>query len=117
VAEGPIAVPTVLTLDPHTGAVLSDWGRSFFYMPHGVTIDADDDVWLTDVALHQVFKVRVPGSASQQIPCVLIQSKGSLPRSQNPATGAYPQPLHILPNCFFKIHFNIILTSATKSST
>lgn len=25
-------------------------------MPHGLTVDADGNIWLTDVALHQVFK-------------------------------------------------------------
>lgn len=25
-------------------------------MPHGLTVDVDGNVWLTDVALHQVFK-------------------------------------------------------------
>lgn len=25
-------------------------------MPHGITVDAVGNVWLTDVALHQVFK-------------------------------------------------------------
>jgi len=25
-----------------------------FYLPHGITIDKDDNIWLTDVALHQV---------------------------------------------------------------
>ncbi|KDR10480.1 peptidyl-alpha-hydroxyglycine alpha-amidating lyase 2-like [Zootermopsis nevadensis] len=60
VAEGPIAVSTVLTLEPETGAVIGDWGRNLFYMPHGITLNAEDNVWLTDVALHQVFKFR-PG--------------------------------------------------------
>ncbi len=27
-----------------------------FYMPHGLHVDHEDNVWLTDVALHQVFK-------------------------------------------------------------
>ena len=27
-----------------------------FYMPHGLTIDIHDNIWLTDVAMHQVFK-------------------------------------------------------------
>lgn len=27
-----------------------------FYLPHGLTVDADNNVWVTDVALHQVFK-------------------------------------------------------------
>ncbi|PSN45830.1 Peptidyl-alpha-hydroxyglycine alpha-amidating lyase 2 [Blattella germanica] len=56
VAEGPIAVSTVLTLDPDSGAVLSDWGSNLFFMPHGLAIDSRDNTWLTDVALHQVFK-------------------------------------------------------------
>lgn len=29
---------------------------SRFYLPHGVTIDKEENIWLTDVALHQVFK-------------------------------------------------------------
>lgn len=31
-------------------------GANQFYMPHGVTVDSDGFVWLTDVGLHQVFK-------------------------------------------------------------
>jgi peptidylamidoglycolate lyase len=30
-------------------------------MPHGLTIDHDDNVWLTDVGLHQVFKFSAQG--------------------------------------------------------
>ena len=26
-----------------------------FYMPHGLTIDSNKNIWLTDVGLHQVF--------------------------------------------------------------
>jgi peptidylamidoglycolate lyase len=59
-AEGPIAVTTVLTLDPASGAVVSDWGSNLFYMPHGITLDAEDNIWVTDVALHQVLKVGKP---------------------------------------------------------
>ncbi|GFG28803.1 hypothetical protein Cfor_03029 [Coptotermes formosanus] len=62
-AEGPIAVTTVLTLDPASGAVVSDWGSNLFYMPHGITLDAEDNIWVTDVALHQVLKVVPHGLA------------------------------------------------------
>lgn len=31
-------------------------------MPHGLTIDHEDNVWITDVALHQVFKFGPRGS-------------------------------------------------------
>lgn len=27
-----------------------------FFMPHGITVDHENNVWLTDVGLHQVFK-------------------------------------------------------------
>lgn len=54
---GPIPENTVLTLDPQTGEVLGQWGSDLFYMPHGLTIDRHDNLWVTDVALHQAFKV------------------------------------------------------------
>ena len=27
-----------------------------FYLPHGLTVDKQGNVWVTDVALHQVFR-------------------------------------------------------------
>ncbi|XP_050433416.1 peptidyl-alpha-hydroxyglycine alpha-amidating lyase 2-like [Adelges cooleyi] len=56
VQEGPILTNTIVTLNPKTGDVLSSWGAGFFYMPHGITIDHQGNVWVTDVAMHQVFK-------------------------------------------------------------
>lgn len=55
--RGPINQDTVLTLNPQSGLVESSWGSNMFYLPHGLHIDARGNVWLTDVALHQVFKV------------------------------------------------------------
>ena len=52
----PISYPTVLLFDGQTGALLASWGAHRFGMPHGLTVDREDNVWLTDVALHQVFK-------------------------------------------------------------
>lgn len=48
---------TVLTLHPTTGLIIGAWGDDLFYMPHGITIDHYDNLWVTDVALHQAFKV------------------------------------------------------------
>ena len=31
-------------------------------MPHGLTIDHEDNFWVTDVAMHQVFKFSSPDS-------------------------------------------------------
>src|SRR5215475_1533260 len=52
----PIAAATVTILDGATGKLVGSWGANQFIMPHGLTIDHEDNVWLTDVALHQVFK-------------------------------------------------------------
>ncbi|PNF30532.1 hypothetical protein B7P43_G09923 [Cryptotermes secundus] len=55
-AMGPISQPTVVVFNASSGLVVEEWGRSIFYLPHGLTVDADNNVWVTDVALHQVFK-------------------------------------------------------------
>lgn len=44
-------------LDPKTGAIKTGWGSEMFYMPHGMTIDGHGNYWITDVAMHQAFKV------------------------------------------------------------
>jgi len=46
----------VLMFDGATGALLSSWGEKMFIVPHGLTVDRLDNIWLTDVAIHQVFK-------------------------------------------------------------
>jgi peptidylamidoglycolate lyase len=57
----PISRPTVDIFDGVTGVLLRSWGENLFAMPHGLTIDDHDDVWLTDVALQQVFKFSSDG--------------------------------------------------------
>ena len=56
VGTDPINSPTLLRLDEATGEVLEAWGQDDFVLPHGLTIDAQGNQWLTDVGLHQVFK-------------------------------------------------------------
>jgi peptidylamidoglycolate lyase len=51
-----IASPTVLVFDGRTGELLTRTGANRFVMPHGLTVDGEDNLWLTDVGLHQVFK-------------------------------------------------------------
>lgn len=53
--RGPITQNTIILLDK-SGKVLSEWGKSMFYLPHGLTIDQSGNYWITDVAMHQVFK-------------------------------------------------------------
>ena len=43
-----------------------------FYLPHGISIDHEGNLWLTDVALHQVFKFP-PGGA--ETPLIMLGEK------------------------------------------
>jgi peptidylamidoglycolate lyase len=54
--DEPIAGATVVMFDGATGELIAEWGRDTFVMPHGLTVDSGDNVWLTDVGRHQVFK-------------------------------------------------------------
>ncbi|XP_032259821.1 peptidyl-glycine alpha-amidating monooxygenase isoform X11 [Halichoerus grypus] len=54
---GPIEEDTILVIDPNNAAVLQSSGKNLFYLPHGLSIDKDGNHWVTDVALHQVFKL------------------------------------------------------------
>jgi len=56
VDQGPIPEKLIVTLDERTGTIVNRWGSDLFYMPHGMEIDASGNTWVTDVALHQVFK-------------------------------------------------------------
>lgn len=76
--EDKIQENTILTLDKQTGEVLKSWGADLFIMPHGLEVDKENNIWVTDVALHQIFKfskdgdllltlgeAKVPGNDSQ----------------------------------------------------
>ncbi|XP_035147053.1 peptidyl-glycine alpha-amidating monooxygenase isoform X5 [Callithrix jacchus] len=54
---GPIEEDTILVIDPNNATVLQSSGKNLFYLPHGLSIDKDGNYWVTDVALHQVFKL------------------------------------------------------------
>lgn len=54
--DGLIKENTVLMLDNQTGKILASWGSNQFKKPHGLTIDQNDNIWLTDVKLQQIFK-------------------------------------------------------------
>ncbi|XP_053674899.1 peptidyl-alpha-hydroxyglycine alpha-amidating lyase 1 isoform X2 [Anopheles nili] len=62
---GPIDQHTVLRFHHETGQLQQEWGDKLFYMPHGLTIDHEGNYWLTDVALHQVFKFNLNQSVTQ----------------------------------------------------
>jgi peptidylamidoglycolate lyase len=57
----PIEPATVEVFDGRSGRHLRSWGANRFLLPHGLTIDGHDNLWLTDVGLHQVFKFSPDG--------------------------------------------------------
>src|SRR5262245_2459495 len=51
-----LTAPAVLEFDADSGGLLASWGAGMFLVPHGITIDDDNNIWLTDVGLQQVLK-------------------------------------------------------------
>ncbi|XP_032824579.1 peptidyl-glycine alpha-amidating monooxygenase B-like isoform X1 [Petromyzon marinus] len=58
---GPIAEDTILAFDPVSGHLVHSFGKGMFYLPHGLSIDFEGKLWVTDVALHQVFRLATGG--------------------------------------------------------
>ncbi len=46
----------ILSFDDGTGKIIASWGDGMFAFPHGLTVDRQDNVWVTDTEHHQVFK-------------------------------------------------------------
>ncbi len=58
----PIAVPTIFVFDGRSGRLIRKWGDARFALPHSVTVDRQDNLWVTDVAWHLVFKFSPDGT-------------------------------------------------------
>lgn len=53
--ETTIEEPTVFMFAAN-GKLLGQWGAGQFVMPHGLSVDEQDDIWITDVGREQVFR-------------------------------------------------------------
>jgi peptidylamidoglycolate lyase len=73
-----ISANTILMLDRQTGKILNSWGGNVFIMPHGLTVDKDNNVWVTDVGLHQVFKFSHEGKLLMRLGEAKIPGNDSL---------------------------------------
>lgn len=60
-AHSTIHKNTIAKLDANSGKLLDSWGADMFGWSHGLTVDEEDNIWLTDVGLHQVFKFSPEG--------------------------------------------------------
>jgi len=56
-----ITSDAVLVIDPGTGQVIRRWGANMFVMPHQITIDRQDNIWITDCGAHKLFKFSPKG--------------------------------------------------------
>ncbi len=54
--DEPIQEPTVFCFDGRTGTFVTSWGNNAFWMPHGLRVDGEDNIWMTDIGMHQVMK-------------------------------------------------------------
>ncbi|WP_437993545.1 hypothetical protein [Sorangium sp. So ce145] len=59
--DAPIHEPTILAFDPETGELLDAWGEGLFFYPHGIEVDRNDFVWVTDSEQNRVFKLTAEG--------------------------------------------------------
>lgn len=94
--EAAIGEPTVAVINGATGELMAEWGAGEFVMPHGLTLDAEDHVWLTDVARQQVFKYTHDGR--------LLLTLGELGRAGADATHFnLPTDVAVLPDGSFYV--------------
>ena len=54
--------PAVMCFDGATGTLLDSWGANIFQVPPRLRVDDRDNIWITDVELHQVFKFSHDGT-------------------------------------------------------
>lgn len=54
-ADDTIAEPTVFMF-ARNGRLLGKWGAGTFVMPHGISADPENRIWITDVGRQQVFR-------------------------------------------------------------
>ncbi|WP_437337815.1 hypothetical protein [Sorangium sp. So ce394] len=59
--DAPIGEATILVFDPETGELLDAWGEGLFVYPHGIEVDRDGFVWVTDSEQNRVFKLTAEG--------------------------------------------------------
>ncbi|WP_437579954.1 hypothetical protein [Sorangium sp. So ce887] len=59
--DAPISEATILVFDAGTGELLDAWGEGLFVYPHGIEVDRNDFVWVTDSEQNRVFKLTAEG--------------------------------------------------------
>lgn len=51
-----ISEDTIHVFDGDSGRFIKSWGKDTFIMPHGLSVDSEDNVWVSDAGSQQVYK-------------------------------------------------------------
>ena len=73
-----ISQNTVLELDNESGKIINSWGANYFIMPHGLTVDKQNNIWVTDVGLHQIFKFSHEGNLLMKLGVAKVPGNDSI---------------------------------------
>ncbi|MCA6075023.1 peptidyl-alpha-hydroxyglycine alpha-amidating lyase family protein [Fulvivirga sedimenti] len=73
-----ISSNTIFLLEKNTGKILNSWGSHLFIMPHGLSVDNKNNVWVADVGLHQIFKFSHEGELLMKLGEAKIPGNDSL---------------------------------------
>ncbi len=73
-----ISQNTILELDNESGKIINSWGANYFIMPHGLSVDKQNNIWVTDVGLHQIFKFNHEGKLLLKLGIAKVPGNDSL---------------------------------------
>jgi streptogramin lyase len=111
--DTPIEDPTVLRLHPVTGEVERAWGGGRFLSPHGLAIDHDGMLWITDVMANTVHRFTQDGReqlrvgrphSALQAACVAVRTRlPNLPCALGDDQFARPTDVAVAPDGTFHV--------------
>jgi peptidylamidoglycolate lyase len=73
-----ISSNTILEIENESGKIINSWGANLFIMPHGLNVDKENNIWITDVGLQQIFKFRHDGKLLMTLGVAKIAGNDSL---------------------------------------
>lgn len=76
--DKPILNKTILIVDKDNGKLIESWGDNLFIMPHGLKVDKENNIWVTDVGLNQVFKFNHDGKLLMKLGEAKVAGNDSL---------------------------------------
>jgi DNA-binding beta-propeller fold protein YncE len=109
-----IPLPTIMRIDAETLEVIDTWGENLFKSPHGLAVDASDNIWITDVMQNRVYKFSPDGELLQTFgedypfymeTCLRIRNElPNLPcTASRPSLFARPTDVAVMPNGDFVV--------------